>query len=102
MDQKDGVNSMCYGLAQQLLGATLIGESRFQTEGLNPMRAQILALVATMFSLPALADEMVSASAEGVAAISASAVTVVPAPAALALFGAGLAGLVIARRLRKR
>jgi PEP-CTERM motif len=66
------------------------------------MKTKILALMATVFSLPALADEVVSTSAEGIAAISASAVTVVPAPAALALFGAGVAGLVIARRLRKR
>ena len=66
------------------------------------MKTTILALVAALFSLPALADEVVSTSAEGIAAISASAVTVVPAPAALALFGAGVAGLVIARRLRKR
>jgi Sec-independent protein secretion pathway component TatC len=75
----------------------------FRRKDVKSMKTKVLALMATVLSFPALADEIVSTSAEGIAAISASAVTVVvPAPAALALFGVGVAGLVIARRLRKR
>jgi hypothetical protein len=73
-----------------------------ERRNLDAMKTKLLALLATLASLPAVADEIVTASAEGVAAVSASAVTVVPAPAAIALFGAGLAGLIVARRLRRR
>jgi Sec-independent protein secretion pathway component TatC len=87
-----------------LLAPGLIGEGRvLERKVVESMKTKLLALMAVVFSLPALADEVVSTSAEGIAAISASAVTVVvPAPAALALFGVAVAGLVIARRLRKR
>jgi hypothetical protein len=69
---------------------------------LYKMKTGLLGLVAALASLPALADELVSTSAAGVAVVSTSAVTTIPAPAAIALFGAGVAGLLIARRLRKR